>query len=124
MKDFANGAELFALLKDWAHNLKNKIGPEIIDGPGTTTIPVDTVSTTQLCQLVSNAEGKHIQKDIGVVQTAAKAAAWLSCLSVDDTGINDQFIARALALNACSPGAERLDSIRDEWLAGGFNELL
>lgn len=116
VKDFASGPELFALLNDWARIQKNKLGPEIVDEPGKIAAPVDSVSTTQLCQLISNADGKHIQKDIGVVQTAATAAAWLSSISVDDTGVADQFLSHALALNACSSGAEHIESIRNECL--------
>ncbi len=116
VKDFASGAELFALLNDWSRNLKNKIGPEIVEGTGTISTPVDTVNAAHLSKLVSIAAGKNLQKDIGVVQTAASAASWLSTIAVDDTGIADQFFAHALALKACSLEADHIDSIRNECL--------
>lgn len=116
VKDFASGAELFALLNDWALSLKNKNGPDIVQGQGSVSVPIDTVSPKELFKLVAGADEKNSQRDIGKVQTAATAAAWLSSIAIDDTGIGDKFFAHALALKACSLGAGNIDSIRNECL--------
>ncbi len=113
---FPTGDELFALLKQWSKNLKTTVGPQVISGKSAPPVQVTTLCPSELFKLFSVSNAKDYQTDICKIQTASSAAAWLSIVSIDETGVGDGFYSRALALKACSLSDDSVENIRNECL--------
>ncbi|MBX9952974.1 MAG: hypothetical protein K2Y39_27620 [Candidatus Obscuribacterales bacterium] len=111
-----DGKELFELLKNWAKKLKEEVGPEVIVAESQANTPVTTLNTRELFAAFADERRTSYTNDISKIRSGAEAAAWLSAISIDETGVADDFYARALALVACAPGGENARNIRSKCL--------